>query len=122
MAKKPVGYWRLGEESGPTAHDETEHHRDGTFHGHIRYREKGAISRDADTAIQLEGRDSYVEVPNSERFSQPTSGAGMTVEVWMRPDLLMFAGETQEHYLHWLGKGEPGRNEWGFRFYSRNSA
>src|SRR5262249_6972199 len=36
-------------------------------------------------------------------------------------DVLTFAGEnkdTNNPYIHWLGKGEQGAFEWGFRFYS----
>ena len=37
----------------------------------------------------------------------------------MRPDRLDFPGETDDPYVHWLGKGEKGRFQWGFRFYSK---
>jgi hypothetical protein len=59
--------------------------------------------------------------PDSQSFSQPTSGAGLTVEVWMRPDALVFSGETDNPYVHWLGKGMPGIEEWGLRFYSQDT-
>ena len=122
LAKNPVGYWRLGEREGPTARDASPHSCDGTFHGGVHYRERGAIAHDDDTAISANGRDAYVEVPDNEHFSQPASGKGLTVEVWMRPGDLVFAGETAEHYVHWLGKGERGELEWGMRFYSRDSS
>ncbi len=122
LAKKPVGYWRLEEENGPTAHDDTQHGHDGTYQGQVIYHQPGALRHDANLAITLNGRDAYIEVPDSASFSQPTSAEGLTVEVWMRPELLVFEGQTQEHYIHWLGKGEPGQYEWGMRFYSRNSS
>lgn len=121
LAGKPVGYWRLGEKEGPVAHDESPHRRDGAFHGRVGYREPGAIAGDANTSVKLNGHDAYAEVPNNAHFSQPASGRGMTVEAWLRPDLLIFDGETREHYVHWLGKGEQGNFEWGMRFYSRHS-
>jgi hypothetical protein len=43
------------------------------------------------------------------------------VEAWFRPDVLVFPGQTDQHYVHWLGKGQAGQFEWGFRFYSKNS-
>jgi hypothetical protein len=122
MAKKPVGYWRLGEPGGPTAHNETQSSHDGLFQGNVAYNEPGALAGDPNTAIKLDGQDAYVEIPDSEDFSQPTSGEGMTVEVWVRPDFLVFDGQTAEHYIHWLGKGEHGQYEWGMRFYSQNSS
>src|SRR5262249_36601737 len=76
---------------------------------------------DADTAIKLDGRRSYVEIPTHKHFSQPTSGKGLTVEVWLRPDLLAFEGETDDPYIFWLGKGEPKQQEWALRFYSSKS-
>jgi hypothetical protein len=120
LEKGPVAYWRLGEREGPTAADELGAHH-GKYHGAPAFHETGAIKHDGNTAIGLDGR-SYVEISDSSRFSQPTSGAGLTVEVWLRPDQLVFRGQSAEHYVHWLGKGEAGRHEWAFRFYSRDSS
>jgi len=120
LAKHPVGYWRLGEANGPTAVDVSKQGHDGSYHGATVFGETGATGDD--TAIKIDGRSSYVEIPDSVEFSQPTSGRGLTVEVWMRPDLLVFPGETSDPYIHWLGKGEAGRYEWGFRFYSHESS
>lgn len=62
-----------------------------------------------------------MEIPDHPDFSQPTSGKGMTVEAWLRPDALDCPGETQDPYIMWLGKGQKGQSEWGFRFYTRKS-
>jgi hypothetical protein len=67
---------------------------------------------------------SYVEVAADRKFSVATSGKGLSVEVWLRPDALDFRGENKDPknaYLHWLGKGQKGAFEWGFRFYTRKS-
>jgi hypothetical protein len=121
LAKNPVGYWRLGESAVPTAYDETQNGHNGSYFGGVTFLEPGALANDSNTAVGLDGQNAYVEVPDSEQFSQTSSGTGMTVEVWMRPDLLVFDGQTDEHYIHWLGKGGPGRYEWGLRFYSTDS-
>jgi len=121
LAAKPVGYWRLGESSGAAAADETGNQHDGKYVGRPKLGEPGAISGDSNSSITLDGK-SYVEIPDDPAFSQPTSGAGLTVEVWMRPDKLDFTGPTSVKYIHWLGKGEEGRHEWGFRFYTRGDA
>jgi len=121
LAKKPVAYWRLGEQMGPNAVDHTANGHTGTYHGAPVFQERGAIRGDVDTAIALDGRRSYIEIPSHQDFSQPTSGQGLTVEVWMRPNVLDFAGETDDPYIFWLGKGEPHQQEWAFRFYSRTS-
>jgi hypothetical protein len=127
LAKGPVGYWRLGEASGPTAADASGNGYDGTYVGNPIFGQAGAIMNDADTAIGLNGPASkdYVEIPDpdSQAFSQPTSTVGLTVEVWMRPDVLTFPGQTSDIYIHWLGKcvSGSGQCEWGLRFYSQDS-
>jgi len=121
LADRPVTYWRLGEHSGRIAFDVTGHGHDGRYQGHPPYGETGAIEGDRNTAIGLHGME-YVEIPDSVHFSQPESHHGLTVEVWMRPDALDFPGQAahpnDDPYVHWLGKGEKGQYEWGFRFYS----
>lgn len=127
LGKGPVGYWRLGEAEGPTASDASGNGSDGAYIGNPAFGDPGAISNDADTAVRLNGPDlpGYVEIPSpdSQAFSQPTSGLGLTVEAWMRPDVLVFAGQTSDIYIHWLGKcvSGSGQCEWGFRFYSQDS-
>jgi hypothetical protein len=121
LAKKPVAYWRLGEDKGPDALDSTGNGHTGTYHGTPNLQDKGAIKGDPNGAVKLDGRRSYVEVPSHKDLSQPTSGKGLTVEAWVRPDVLEFDGETDDPYVFWLGKGEAKRHEWGLRFYSRAS-
>jgi hypothetical protein len=120
LAKGPVGYWRLGEAAGPTATDETPNGYAGGYFGNPTFGTPGAINDDPDTAVQFNGAD-YVEIPDREDFSQPTSGAGLSVEAWLRPDVLVFPGETDDPHVHWLGKGDAGQREWAFRFYSQDS-
>ncbi len=127
LAKGPIGYWRLGEAGGPNALDASGNGYDGNYLGNPAFGQPGAIANDPDTAIGLSGPRSmdYVEIldPDGHPFSQPTSGAGPTVEVWMRPDALTFMGQTSERYIHWLGKCVDGSGlcEWGLRFYSLDS-
>jgi hypothetical protein len=121
LAARPAGYWRLGERSGATASDETGNRHDGRYVGRLRLGDPGAISGDFNSSVTLNGI-SYVEIPDSPAFSQPTSGEGLTVEVWMRPDRLDFADTAAVKYIHWLGKGEERREEWGFRFYTRGDS
>ncbi len=121
LARNPVAYWRLGEKEGPDALDSTKHEHKGVYHGSPTFEVKGALAGDANTAVKFDGKRSYVEIPSHKDFSQPTSGKGLTVEVWLRPDALEFEGETADPYVFWLGKGEGKHQEWGLRFYSRKS-
>src|SRR5260370_36700308 len=83
LAKGPIGYWRLGEATGPTAFDASGNGYDGTYFGNPAFGQPGAITNDPDTAIGLNGFDSgdFVEVadPDSNAFSHPTSRLGLTV-------------------------------------------
>lgn len=73
--------------------------------------------------LRFQGMTSYAEIPNTPDFSVSTTG--LTVAVWMRPDALTFpkteGSLPNEQYVHWLGKGEPGREEWTFRMYSQTT-
>jgi Concanavalin A-like lectin/glucanases superfamily len=120
LAKGPVAYWRLGESQGPIASDATQRGHNGLYFGNPTLGQAGAIHRDPNTAIRCNGMD-YVEIANHVSFSQPTSGFGLTVEVWMRPDVLFFPGESADPYVYWLGKGVAGQQEWALRFYSGHS-
>ena len=122
LAKGPVGYWPFDDAAGSrAAADASGNRRPANFHGGITAGGPGPLGGAGDTAIVANGVDGYAEVADAAVFSQSASGRGLTVEVWMRPDGLTFSGQTAEHYVHWLGKGERGAFEWGFRFYSADS-
>jgi hypothetical protein len=121
LAKRPVAYWQFTEQSGLVALDSVNQQHNGAYKGGVVLGRTGAIHSEPSFAIELNGTDAFVEIPDSAVFSQPTSGQGLTVEAWMRPDVLTFTGETSAHYVHWLGKGASGAYEWGFRFYSQQS-
>jgi hypothetical protein len=122
LEKKPCGYWRLGEKSGPAMVDASGGGHDGNAMGQVVFGQKGMLDREADTALVFDGKSACIEIPSHAAFSQPTSGLGFTVEAWMRPDVLEFTGEGEDGYVHWLGKGEAGKMEWAFRFYPKTSS
>jgi hypothetical protein len=129
LADKPIAWWRLGESKGPTAHDELKHHP-GTYKGKPLFHQPGAIAGDTNTAVGLDGKSSYIEVKSDPHFSVPAikgdpNKHGLTVEVWLRYDKLIFPGLQKGKggpYIHWLGKGNPGEQEWGLRFYSKDAS
>jgi hypothetical protein len=82
-------------------HDWTRSHRNGAYQGEVAFRQPGAIRSEPDYAIGLNGKNAFVLVSNSTAFSQPTSRRGLTVEAWLRPDVLIFEGQTADHYVHW---------------------
>ncbi len=114
----PVGYWRLNELShAASVQDEVCEQRVGAFVGQPKLGEPPAITRTANASITFSD-ESHIAIPSSPAFSIQTSGQGLSVEAWVRPDKLTFAGEYGKQYIHWLGKGVSGKMEWGFRLYS----
>ena len=75
------------------------------------------------SVLQFNGTNSnYIEIPDDAAFSVATTGS-LTVSAWMRPDTLTFptaegGGSGDNAYVHWLGKGEDGQQEWTFRMYN----
>ena len=124
LADRPVGYWRLNERTyNEQVADESGHNNHGSFVGRPSAGEQGAIRGSANCSMSF-ASDAHVSIPHSPDFSIQTSGEGLSVEVWMRPDTLLYEGEDNRKYIHWLGKGksaqrgEPKHMEWGFRLYS----
>lgn len=75
-----------------------------------------------DGATAFNGINQYVEVPNHAALSVPTTGI-LTVEAWMRPDVLTFPNYLSTGYIHWMGKGNNlggsnGENEYMSRMYN----
>ena len=121
LASKPIGFWRLDELHGMNLIDALKQKHNGRYHGGVTLGQPGAIAQGGDKAVRFDGKSGYAEIPANKAFSQPTSGKGLSVEVWFKPALLEFKGETGDPYVFWIGKGEPGQHEWALRFYSRDS-
>ena len=121
LASRPVGYWRLDDTKGKVAADASSLHVGGQYHGSVALGQPGAFVQGGDKSVGFDGRAAYVEMPAKRRYSQPSSGRGLSVEVWFSPNLLEFKGESSDPYVYWVGKGDNGQQEWALRFYSRNS-
>jgi hypothetical protein len=117
LASAPVGYWPLDEETGTLAHDVCGRRHHGAYQNGPALGGPGPFG-DRRAAV-FNGVDQFVVIrnPHGALFSQPTSGAGLSIECWVRPDALAFDAGTSG-YAYWLGKGETGAQEWAFRLYS----
>jgi concanavalin A-like lectin/glucanase superfamily protein len=73
--------------------------------------------------LHFDGLQSYIEIPDSPNFSLTTTRA-LAVSAWIRPSTLTFpstegkGADLSKAYVHWMGKGEAGQQEWLFRMYS----
>jgi hypothetical protein len=87
IADNPVGYWRLGEASGPTALDSWGTNN-GAYSGVETFGLPGALARDANTSVDFSGNGtSLVKVPFNAGFNGGLDPNGSwTVECWVRPD------------------------------------
>jgi hypothetical protein len=61
-----------------------------------------------------------IEIPDGLQFSIANTGQ-LTVSAWIRPDVLTFPVFQSTGYVHWLGKGEAGQQEWVFRMYNQST-
>ncbi|MCX4471599.1 NEW3 domain-containing protein [Micromonospora sp. NBC_01655] len=78
LADKPVGYWRLGEESGTSAEDSSGTGNRGAYTDAVTLGRPGALTGDPDTAAELTG--GHIAVPDSASVS--VSGS-FTLEAWV---------------------------------------
>ena len=69
---------------------------------------------------RFSGAGQYLRFPDAEHYSIATTGQ-LTVEFWLRPDRLQFLDEEGSGYVHVLGKGNPGEQEWYARMYSERN-
>ena len=79
MPRTPIAMWRLGENVGINAADETGNH-DGTYIDDPTHGMAGVVA--GDTAVRFDGSDDFVEVPHDDDFLLD-DGA---VSVWLNPD------------------------------------
>lgn len=71
--------------------------------------------------LQFDGVSNYCEILDSPDLSVATTGA-LSVAARIRPDTLSFSSVEGSGYVHWMGKGEAGREEWKCRMYSQDNS
>lgn len=70
-----------------------------------------------DRATVFDGATQYIEIPDDDALSVTKTGI-ITIEAWIRPDILEFPHKEGSGYVHWMGKGVFGQNEYACRMYS----
>ncbi|MGH2935047.1 MAG: LamG-like jellyroll fold domain-containing protein [Gaiellaceae bacterium] len=116
LASRPAGFWTFDESvQSRVARNAVTPRPNG------RYVDTRLVTGVAGSARRFDGRSAFMSIPTSPAWSQPTTGV-LTVEFWMRPDALVFRHEEGSGYVWILGKGEPRRQEWGFRMYGADNS
>lgn len=72
-----------------------------------------------DRSLVFNGTTQYVEFASVPDFSVPTTGV-LTIEAWIRPDILTFPVMEGSGYVHWMGKGATQEHEYAARMYGEN--
>jgi len=78
LALRPFAYWRLGEQSGTTAHDSSPRHHNGFYKGKPALGKPGAIKDDPNTSVGFDARDDYMAWGPSFGYRGP-----FTVVAWI---------------------------------------
>ena len=110
LTDQPVAFW-----NDSTIGDITGHGHNGA-----------AMNNPATTALPngdrslvFNGATQYAEISDAGDLSVPPSGI-LTLEAWLRPDVLDFPQMEGTGYVNWIGKGEPGQHEYTCRMYGQN--
>ncbi|MFC5451148.1 LamG-like jellyroll fold domain-containing protein [Paenibacillus aestuarii] len=106
----PVGYWSL---STNATTDQTGHGLDGTFTG----TPTNTTLPNGDEAPVFNGVDQYFTIPDNDYLEITRTGV-LTIEAWMRPDVLQFSHYESTGYVYWMGKGTSGQHSWVARMYN----
>jgi hypothetical protein len=114
LADDPIAYFRL---DGTNVKDYSPRSHDGHYVG-----APGTTTLpNGDAATVFDGSSQYAEVPDADDLSITATGA-LTLEAWIRPDVLEFPEQEGSGYVHWLGKGErqgdDGQQEYASRMFS----
>jgi hypothetical protein len=111
LADAPIAYWRFGEASGATAHDETGHGNDATIGTGVTWGAPGALVGDPNTAIHLAGTQGLTA---GNVFAFP-GNLPYSLEAWVSLDTAL-----DNNYRHLFSEDDEtpaaGREEYGVYF------
>ncbi len=116
LSHGPVGYWPLA--PGVTG-DASGHGLNGAFSGSP----EATTMPNGDAAPVFDGVSQYFSVADNDLLEITRTGV-LTVEAWLRPDVLDFPGAEPSGdgpYVHWMGKGVPNQHSWVARIYNFTS-
>lgn len=113
LIDNPVAYWQLGDSTTTINDCSAGKTHIGSYTGNP----INSFLPNGDIAKTFDGRTQYAQIQDADDLSLPTSGI-LTIEAWIRPDVLEFPHQESSGYVHWLGKGDIGQQEYAARMYS----
>lgn len=119
LSLAPVMYLTMGHPGKGSEADLTGNGHTGTYlpAGPL---PTGTPLPNGDQAALFNGRGQYLQVPSASSLSVPHTGC-LTVQAWVRPDVLQFPEEEGSGYVYILGKGASGKQEYALRMYSQTN-
>jgi hypothetical protein len=112
----PVAYLTRSSANLAGETDQTKRGYDGKYYP-VTSPPAAAVMPNGELAAAYNGVNQYLEIPDSNAFSITTQGA-LTIEAWIRPDVLNFVDTEGSGYVYWGGKGSPSQHEYALRMYS----
>lgn len=120
LSLSPVLYLPLGNPASVIEPDLSGNHHTAFYEPGTR-RPDIAKLPNGDLATVFDGYSQYVEVPSFKALSITNTGC-LTVEAWIRPDVLQFPRNQGSGYVYVLGKGTSGNQEYALRMYSYSNS
>ncbi len=119
LADNPVGYWLLTKDY---TGDASGNGLTGSYSGSATTQ---YLLPNGETVNGFNGSNNYFAVPDNDYLEVTRTGI-ITIEAWMRPDVLQFTNYESSGYVHWMGKGEgagaTGTHSWVARMYNLTNA
>lgn len=105
LTDSPVGYWRLGEQAGALASDQSDAPA-GSVRGGVTLGVPGALTGDGDKGMRFNGSNGYIRV--RDRADLNFTNGDFSVEAWAKPQTLTGMAVLQKG-------GATGYSTWQYR-------
>lgn len=129
IADGAIAYWRLNDSSGTTATDLVGN-LDGTYTGGPALGVDGLIPSDSDNAVDFDGQDDFVAIPNGTALNSGGPYTARSVELWFEADdvnsrqvifeeggvtrgLAAYLDEGDLYVIGWNTKDDDVTTPWG---------
>lgn len=111
-----VGYWKFDEGTGTTAYDSSGNGNDGTLMNGPAW-----VGGKYGSALNFDGSDDFVRVPDSTSISSPSVTRAITVMAWVKPDPGFLDRWARIVASHWTdGEGQVGGSSNAWVLEARN--
>ncbi len=111
-----AGHWTFDSASGGHAQDLSIYGNHAKLETGDEPASRKIVKGRIGNALYLDGKDDYIEIPDSGRYSASAKGA-LTISFWMKPATFEFYTPEEGGWIDFLAK-EDMQFEWAFRIYN----